>query len=236
MTTAPAPVSQRVRVAVLDRIVRGEWPEGTPLPSEAALCREFGTSRGPVRSALAALRAEGAVLGGRGRAPVVGRVVPARPVLDGRSFTDWALAEGREPGRRVLSLDRRPATSAVAGVLGLDEGGTAVELVRVRLLDGRPVLLERAAFAPDVGRHLFGFDLDSGSVRAELARHGVAPSTVRHTMDAVAATRLDAESLAVPVGTPLLRDRRRAVDRAGRTVELTDARYRPDLAMLTVDG
>ncbi|WP_395245372.1 GntR family transcriptional regulator [Agromyces sp. MMS24-K17] len=234
MTMAPAPVSQRVRVAVLDRIVRGEWAEGTPLPSEAALCREFGTSRGPVRRALAALRAEGAVIGGRGRAPVVGKVVPARPILDGRSFTDWALSEGRSPGQRTLSLDRRPATSAVAGVLGLDEGGTVVELVRIRMLDGRPVMLERAAFAPDVGRHLFGFDPDSGSVTTELARHGVAPAEVRHTVDAVAANRLDAESLGVAVGTPLLRDRRRSGDASGRAVGLTDARYRPDLATLTV--
>ncbi|WP_394553293.1 GntR family transcriptional regulator [Agromyces sp. MMS24-JH15] len=232
MTIASAPVSQRVRLAVLDRIVRGEWAEGAPLPSEAAMCREFGTSRGSVRRALASLRAEGAIVGGRGRAPVVGRVVPSRPLLDARSFTEWARDEGRTAGQRTLSLDRRPATSHAAGALGLDEGATVVELVRVRTLDDVPVLLERAVFPPDVGRHLFGLDPVAGSVTAELARRGAAQVRSQHTVDAVGANRLDAETLAVPVGTPLLRDRRRAQDASGRTTTVVDARYRPDFATL----
>ena len=48
------------------RITDGDWPPGFQLPSEAELCREFGTSRGPIRQALAFLRSEGAVTGGTG--------------------------------------------------------------------------------------------------------------------------------------------------------------------------
>ncbi|QEO14823.1 GntR family transcriptional regulator [Agromyces intestinalis] len=234
--TATSPVSHRVRVALLDRIVRGEWAPGTPLPSEAALCREFDTSRGTVRRALAGLRADGVVVGGRGRPPVVGKVVPAQSLDTLRSFTEWARSEGRVPGQRTLVLDRRSADSATAGLLGLDEGATVVALVRVRTLENVPVMLERSTFVPEVGRHLFGFDTDTGSVFAELARQGVALTSARHTIDAVGANRLDSEALRVPMGAPLLRERRRSSDATGRAVEVADDRFRPEQFSFRIDN
>ena len=44
---------------------------GDFLPSEAELCEKFNSSRGPVRQAIASLRAEGLVSSGRGRRSVV---------------------------------------------------------------------------------------------------------------------------------------------------------------------
>ncbi|WP_127794627.1 GntR family transcriptional regulator [Agromyces sp. LHK192] len=236
MSTATAPVAQRVRAELRQRIERGEWQPGMPLPSEAALCREFGTSRGPVRRALSALRAEGFVVGGRGRPPVVGRVVPAQSLTTFRSFTEWARAEGKAPGTRIVALERRHATSMVAGLLELDEGATVVDLVRVRLLDDVPIMIERASFPTEVGRHLFGFDPERGSVSAELARHGCQLASARHTIDAVSANRLDAEMLGVHEGAPLLRERRRSQDASGRAVEYADARYRSEYATFRVDN
>lgn len=51
------------------RIAAGELPAGSLLPSEAALCGEYGVVRNTVRRALAALEAEGLIetLPGRGR-------------------------------------------------------------------------------------------------------------------------------------------------------------------------
>ncbi|WP_289297672.1 winged helix-turn-helix domain-containing protein [Corynebacterium guaraldiae] len=44
---------------------------GDFLPSEAELCEQFSSSRGPVRQAVAALRSEGLISSGRGRRSVV---------------------------------------------------------------------------------------------------------------------------------------------------------------------
>lgn len=236
MSVTSAPVSQRVRAELRQRIERGEWAAGMPLPSEAALCREFGTSRGPVRRALSALRAEGFVVGGRGRAPVVGKVVPAQSLSTFRSFTEWATDEGKTPGTRTLTLERRASTTMVAGLLELDEGAVVVDLVRVRLLDDVPIMIERASFVPDVGRHLFGFDVDHGSVSAELARHDAPLVSASHTIDAVAANRLDAEALGIAAGAPLLRERRLSKDASGRPVEHAEARYRSEFATFRVDN
>jgi GntR family transcriptional regulator len=230
------PLHEHVHDALRERIGRGAWTAGMRLPSESALCREFGTSRGPVRRALLALREEGYIVGGRGRAPVVARVVPSQPFSTFSSFTEWARSIGRTPGQRTIDAARRPAPSAVAGVLGLDEGASVVQVVRVRLLDDVPTMVERTSFAPDIGALLADMDADRGSLHAHLAGKGVDLRRARHTIDAIAANPLDAEVLEVGAGSPLLRERRITFDTARRPLSYADDRYRPELATFTIEN
>ena len=56
----------------LRNLIRGkDLSPGDFLPSEAELCAQFSSSRGPVRQAVAALRSEGLISSGRGRRSVV---------------------------------------------------------------------------------------------------------------------------------------------------------------------
>lgn len=59
-------LGDRVYNAVLDKIVRQEFPEAGRLPSEAELARAFGVSRPIVREALARLRDDGLVISRKG--------------------------------------------------------------------------------------------------------------------------------------------------------------------------
>jgi len=112
----------------------------------------------------------------------------------------------------------------------------AVDILRVRLLDGEPVMVERATFVEPVGRLLFDFDLDSGSIYAHLTAEGVDLRSARHTFDAVLAGELDSELLGIPAGAPLLRERRRATSADGTPLEYGDDRYRPDRVTFTIDN
>ena len=57
-----------------DQIARGALRPGDDVPTEAELAERWRTSRGPIRNALAALRAEGLIETSRGRpARVVAR-------------------------------------------------------------------------------------------------------------------------------------------------------------------
>jgi GntR family transcriptional regulator len=203
------PIHARVAGELRGRIDRGELAAGAALPSEAQLCEEFGASRGTIRSALAALRREGRIDGSQGRPPVVRDAVASQPFENLLSFTAWAEELGRAPGQRTIELARRAVSGPAARELGLEPGALGVDILRVRLLDGEPVMIERATFVEPVGRLLFDFDPDSGSIYAHLAAQGVDLRSARHTFDAVPAGELDAEFLRVPVGAPLLRERRR---------------------------
>ena len=230
------PLHQKLSDDFRARITSGEWPEGSALPSEASLCAEYGTSRGPIRQALAALRAEGAISGGRGKPPVIQRAVPTQPFTTFLSFTEWAQSVNKTPGQRTIELARRPATAIVAHELGLQPAEPVVEVLRLRYLDAAPTMIERSSFVASIGRLLFDFDTDSGSIFEFLGTHGVDLYRARHTIDAVAANESDAELLQVPLGTPLLRERRLTLDRDGNRLEFSDDRYRPELSSFTIEN
>ncbi|WP_242882309.1 GntR family transcriptional regulator [Actinomadura litoris] len=220
--------------ALRERIVSGALAVGETLPSEARLVEEFGLSRGTVRQALSALRNEGLIEGGQGRPPVVRHRPMGQPFETFLSYSAWVEQSGHRPGQRTIELARRGADAVAAAELGLKPGEPVVEVLRLRLLDGEPVMLERSTFVLDVGRLLFDFDPDAGSIYAGLLAQGVEMAAATHTIDAVAATDEDAALLEVPGGSPLLRERRTAGTADGRPVEYADDRYRPDRATFTI--
>ncbi|WP_217617205.1 GntR family transcriptional regulator [Cellulomonas sp. GbtcB1] len=232
--SSPLPLHHSVFVELRRRIVSGTYRVGDALPSEAALCEEFGVSRGTMRHALATLRTDGLIGGGQGRPPVVrSRAVP-QSFDTFLSFSRWVSGTGRVPGQRTVEVARRGVTGAAADALDLPEGTPVVELLRLRLIDGEPAMVERSTFLEPVGRVLFDFDPDSGSVYDHLIASGVDIASARHVIDAVAADPTDAGLLEVPEGTPLLRERRHASDAAGVLFEYAEDRYLPDLAAFTI--
>lgn len=221
---------------MLERIRSGAWETGDRVPSEKTLIAEFGSTRGTVRQALATLRSEGLITGGRGAPPRVQRPVPAQSFDTFRSFTEWAKAEGFVPGQRIVDADTRPANETVARELGVRPEDTIVEIVRLRTLDGEPAMLERSTFAHDIGSLILSGDLDGGSVYHRLAELGILPARAKHVIDAVAAHPLDAEWLRVSAGFPLLRSRRVTTAADGTVIEYADDRHLPSMTTFVVES
>jgi GntR family transcriptional regulator len=230
------PLHAQVAQDLREQIARGELPPGSRLPSEAQLCAAYDASRGTVRNALAALRREGLIGGGQGSRPTVLDTAPGQPFDTLISFSTWAAQIGRVPGQRTVEVARRGASATAASALGLEEGDPVVEVLRLRLLDGEPAMLERTTFVMEIGRLLFDFDPDSGSLWAHLIEQGADLQSARHTFDAVAADATDAELMEVALGSPLLRERRLARTSTGRPMEFSDDRYRPDRVTFTIDN
>jgi GntR family transcriptional regulator len=231
-----AALHHQIRTELRRQIAAGELAVGSPLPSEAQLCERFEVSRGTVRQALTALRAEGAIGGGRGKPPVVRPPVVSQDFSELVSFSAWALATGHQPGQQTLEVARRRASRDVADALALEPGAPIVEALRVRLLDGRPVMLEHSRFVEGVGRLLFDWDLDTGSIYGHLQAAGVDLARATQVIDAVPAAGLDAEHLGVPPGAPLLRVRRRATAGDGEPLEWSEDRYRGDAMAFTLES
>lgn len=109
-----------------------------------------------------------------------------------------------------------------------------MSVVRLRLLDGRPTMLERLAYTEDVGRRLFEIDLDAVSITEYLASVGHPIVALQHVIDAVAADDQDAALLRVPRGTPILRLTRTSRDAEGRIFEASEDRYLSEVVRFTV--
>ncbi len=225
----------RLYAEMVHRIRTGVWRPGERVPSEVSLVAEFGTSRGPVRQALAALRAEGMIAGGRGAPPRVQHTAPAQSFETFMSLTEWARELGLTPGQRVIEASRRPASEEIARELRIAPDSPVVEVIRVRLLDDKPAMLERSLFPYDVGRFLLAADL-SESLYQILRTAGIVPMRARHVIDAVAAHPLEVEQLRIPPGAPLLRVRRLAYDELGSVIETADDRYLPTMATFAIEN
>jgi GntR family transcriptional regulator len=209
----------------------GTQPPGSRLPSESELARTYGVARGTVRQALATLAAEGLISSRRGAR----RMVLGQPRLQGfnelRSFSEWAEAVGETPSGRVVALGRRDATAAEAEQLGTDR---VYHLTRVRLLSGRPVMIERTAYPERIGALVAGMDADHESITRRLQELGVLFANAAHTLSAIAATAEDARLLDIRPRAPLLRELRLSTDPDGSALEWSEDRYLAEAVAFTV--
>lgn len=234
--TLPQPLHVQLYDEMLERIRSGDWQQGDRVPSEKSLIAEFGTSRGPVRQALANLRADGLITGGRGAPPRVQRPVPSQSFGTFLSFTEWAKSAHFVPGQRVIEVAKRPATEQIARELRVRPDDPVVEVVRLRTLDDAPAMLERSIFPLEIGSHMLIADLEANSIYYLLAKERIVPVRARHVIDAVAAHPLDAEWLRVAPGSPLLRARRVSTGPNGSVIEYADDRYLPTMTTFAIEN
>src|SRR5450432_2259069 len=123
---------QKVAEDIRAGIAAGEYAASTKLPSESELAKRYGVSRGTIRQAFAALRADGMITSRRGARRVVFGGPRVQSFGELLSFSRWARAMGEEPGGRVVSLERRPATAAEATRLAVPDDAPVYFLMRVR--------------------------------------------------------------------------------------------------------
>jgi GntR family transcriptional regulator len=230
----PTSLYRKVADDLRAAISAGAFPPGTRLPSESDLAGRYSVSRGTVRQAFAALRADGAIASRRGAR----RVVLGGPRLQSfgelASFSRWARALGEDPSGRVVAMTRREAKPSESAQLGLAPGAVIYHLTRVRLLSGRPVMIERTAFPDRVGALVARIDADQESIYERLEELGVVFADAEHVIDSVAATADDARLLDCRPRVPLLRQRRRTTDPSGVPLEWSEDRYLGTAVAFTV--
>lgn len=207
-----------------EEIHAGVHAVGSQLPSEAELAARYDAARGTVRQAVAVLVAEGLVGSRQGARRIVLGRSRSQSFAELHSFAQWARANGYRYGGQVISQSRRAAGPVEAARLGSDQ---VLEVLRLRTLEGEPVLLERTVYADWIIAAVEALPPDCESVTAALyASVGLVVAYGEHLIDAVPAGTQDARLLGVRRGSPLLRQRRITTTHEGKPVEWSDDRYR----------
>ncbi|WP_410639903.1 GntR family transcriptional regulator [Amycolatopsis sp. lyj-346] len=119
--------------------VIAELGEGAVLPTERELCERFEVSRATVRQAVAELVLEGRLSRRQGSGTYIAGPKLVQPLAQASD------AEGRQcvrPGRTPITLERRPAGSALAADLQVTSDAEVFHLERVLLADEERVGLE----------------------------------------------------------------------------------------------
>jgi GntR family transcriptional regulator len=215
------PLYRRLRDALAEATrLEVAGPSGS-LPSERWLAGRLGVSRVTLRRAMDELATDGLLSRRQGARTVVARRVEKMlSALTG--FSDELRARGIEPGQRWISRRTVSPSPSEALALGLSPSDSIVRLVRVRLADGQPIAIERAAVPQAI---LPSGDLVTGSLYEALGRLGSPPVRGVQRIRAGLMTRVDAELLESDPGGPLLIVERRCFLADGQPVEFTETRY-----------
>jgi len=220
LATPGLSLHRQVFLVLRDRIVSGALPAGSPLPTEEALCEQFGVSRITVRRALADLTAQGLVERRHGVGSFVqagSRTQRARASLD---FVEDVRRRHAETRVTVLGLERVAPPQDIAAFLGVDAAtDKAVHVRRLRRLEGEPVMLTEAWVPLDLGRRVTAAALRRQALYEIVQAQGVSLGRVVQEITAVAASPQQALHLATEPGAPLLQLVRLMHGRDARPIE-----------------
>ena len=222
------PIYSQLKEMVREKIEAGVWPPGTLIPSERDFCEQFGISRMTVRQALGELVSEGMVVREKGKGTFVAQPRLRQRLTRLTGFSEDMLARGKQPGARVLRVERVGAKPTAARALGILPNEEVVLVERLRLADGQPVALE-ASYLHFAGvDQVLGLPL-AGSLYHLLTEHfGIQPLRAQQEIEATLATAREMELLKLEPGAPVLRNRRTTYDAEGRPFEYAESVYRGD--------
>ncbi|GLF94306.1 GntR family transcriptional regulator [Streptomyces yaizuensis] len=121
----PGPLYQQVANAIRQGIANGDFPPGSPLPSEAQLIERYEVSRPTVRNAISALRSEGLIEVRHGKGSFVkGAPTPHLTIERSVTRTGAAFALGGPPWQEAHepTAHRTRTTAETGPFLELAEG------------------------------------------------------------------------------------------------------------------
>lgn len=211
-----------------DEIFAGHIPAGESLPSEVELCEQFNTSRGPVRQAVATLRAEGLLSSGRGRRSLVLSNTRTETFEEILSNTSWIYRMGKEPGEVVEEFGVSPADEKIAECMGIDSGDDVFSVRRVRTADGEPIVAEEIAFDASLAETIQGIDTSEESIHRELIRAGTDFNNISRAFTVERADEATAAKLGLEPGAPVLVIKIKAYTHNGKILSIARDVYRTE--------
>lgn len=143
----------------------------TKLPSERDLCELWRLNRTTLRSAIKRLISDGKLYSKKGSGTFVAEQKIVRNLQDSQSITELLANEGKAFESKVLSFRVMPCSKELSHILQIPVGQGVYELIRLRMLDGEPLMMERTCLSEARFRHLIGADFEKESLYEVLKNH-----------------------------------------------------------------
>jgi DNA-binding GntR family transcriptional regulator len=216
---------------LLNEIEAGKYPVGSLLPTEFALCEQFGVSRATAREAVKRLVQMGLVV----RQPRVGTTVRARSASTAyrQSTTEVGdlLQYAADTTLVIEARDTRQIVAAEAELLEASPGETWLHLQGRRHVPGqaKPICTTELWLHPAF-RSVQGMEgsLTQAVHSAIEQQFGEVITEVEQEIRAVALSRAEAQALDAPVKSPALWVCRKYRNRLGQLVELAVSTHPAD--------
>ncbi|MEN0128486.1 MAG: GntR family transcriptional regulator [Brevundimonas sp.] len=221
-----------VRDYLLD-LVAGREP-GSAIPSERDLAKELGVSRPTLRAAVDDLVRAGVLVREHGRGTFTGAHRVTQSLASTPTGSFYAPPAEGQWESQVLEFEVAAAGPQMARRLQLAPAAGVLRVVRLRIVDGEPMAIERLHLPHELVVGLEASDMVTGSFyRLLRERFGVDVRSAVQTLEATVTDETEAALLAVPIHFPALMVERTTRDAEGRIVEFVRSIYRSDRYQVT---
>jgi GntR family transcriptional regulator len=226
---SPIPLYYQLAESIKEQIRVGELKPGDQIPAERVLSELHAISRMTTRQAVAYLVREGALVARHGLGTFVAEPKLTHDALHLLGFTEEIMHRGGQVVSQVLEQALVPAPARVAAELRLALGEQALKIVRLRLSNGTPLLLETifvpAGLCPALERE----DLATQSFYAVLEqRCGLRLKRARQTLESTVANDYEGQLFGIAPGTAMILLEGVTYDEQNRPTEYFKAIYRGD--------
>lgn len=198
------PLYRQLADVLIDKIQSGVFPPGSRLSSERELSEEYNVSRITARQAITTLLDNGLIFREQGRGTFVAE--PRMRHLQGlTSFTEDMQARGFLPKSKVLTHEVIEADEKLQHDLRIHTGAQVLHLVRLRLVDEKPIAIQESCISLSLCPGLDSEDFTNQSLFALLrSKYFINPAWTEVEVEAVLATKDEADLLQIRFHDPLL--------------------------------
>lgn len=210
--------------------IHDDYQPNQQLPSERELVDMFKVSRSTVRLALNELEERGLIYRLHGKGTFVAPVFINQPNLGNMySFSNQMTTEGKKPSTKNISLKLKIPEDWIATQLNLAKGEQAYELIRLRSVDGEPLLYSRTYLPEKIFPDLVLADLNEDTLYGVLKKKYHQISVLAfEDVQAVNLNAQEADLLKVTEDAASLKINRKTINDKNIPIEFTQTLARGD--------
>lgn len=218
---APRAIYLQLLDIIEEQIGAKKLAPGEMLPSENEFCDAYHISRTTVRQALHELEQQGLIVRKQGLGTFVAEQKVARRLGNLYSFTEDMKRIGMTPSSKILSY-RLVYRDECSSPLQRFTSERLIEVVRLRLADGTPLLIEKTFLPVDLCPDLSWERLENNALYSILSEHyGLQPSRAVETYEAIIMSREESKLLECGEGQPAFLLKRSTWDQNELLIEYT---------------
>lgn len=228
------PLYEKLKKSLSDRIENGLFLPGQLIPSERALCLQYGISRITVRRCLSEMIHEGLLTNKQGKGTFVARPKIRQGLAGIATFTRTVQALGMKPSTSIVFADVTEADGEVAKEFGLPPASSFLKLTLLGKGDDEPLVLYESFYPPDAGRRMVEIARQKEAKGKPFSsldlykKMEVVPVLLNQTFEAVVANEQLSGLMQVKKGSPILRIKTLFLDGVHKPLEFRRAMYRGD--------
>jgi GntR family transcriptional regulator len=216
---ARVPRYQEIADDLRAQIQRGSLAPGARLDTQRRLAEAFGVTLMTLRQALEVLEREKLIERRHG----LGTFAAAPPIdydiLQFRGFAGDLSAQGEHVSTRLLRSGFVGGERRVTSALALGRGARVLAVERLRLVDGRPLSLQRSFLPARLGEDVARADLALTPLAQILEyKLGITVARAREVVSAVRLGPREAQALEAAPGAPAFESERVSYDGGGAAV------------------